>query len=338
MSTTDRAQIGLALGYLARAMASAMMMACGVALTPITATAQDVSAAADSSCPLSQPSAPRAVTGVIDSETLQLDDGSRVRLIGAMGPQAADTGERADLWPPQAEAQRLLATLAHGRTVTLAYAGRQRDRHGRHLAHVFVAGGETGPIWLQGAMLEAGQARAYGIPDNFACLDALLAAEARARRQRIGIWSNAAYGVRSARRTFELLRLAGTYQIVEGRLVKASRSKSGRLYLNFGNDWRSDFSIVVASPLSRSEPTWAASLLDLAGRRVRVRGWMGRRNGPMVEVEHKSQIEILGPVTGTGEANGVDGAEADERRAQPGAHAPSFPATAGPANADAIEH
>lgn len=317
MATTGPASSRLAPGDLVPALASALVMTCGLALTPCAVAAQETSAAADSSCPLSQPSAPRAVAGVIDSETLQLDDGSRVRLIGALGPQAADIGERSASWPPQVEAQRVLASLAHGRTVTLAYAGRKLDRHSRHLAHVFVAGGEAGPIWLQGAMLEAGQARAYGIPDNFACLDALLAAEQRARRQRIGIWSNAAYGVRSARRPFELMRLAGTYQIVDGRVTKASRSKSGLLYLNFGNDWRSDFSILIASPLSRSEPAWTASLLDLTGRRVRVRGWISRRNGPMIEVEHKSQIEILGRNANPHADDALSDPDAEAHRRQP---------------------
>ena len=336
MTTTDCARPGVAIvrspWTVGWALAWIFTLACGSALSSRSATAQGAGTASDTGCPLSQPSVPRAVAGVIDSETLQLDDGSRVRLIGALGPHAADTGERVDAWPPQTEAQRVLASLAHGRTVTLAYAGRQRDRHGRYLAHVFIAGGQAGPIWLQGAMLEAGQARAYGIPDNFACFDALLAAEDRARRQRIGIWTNAAYGVRSARRSYDLMRLAGTFQIVEGDVVKAARSKSGRLYLNFGGDWRSDFSIVVASPLSRSEPAWVASLLDLTGRRVRVRGWIIRRNGPMIEVEHKHQIKILDPGEDVGSS-----AKADSRDAPPDARSAPQPSNAAPSSGDAIE-
>ena len=148
-------------------------------------------------------------------------------------------------------------------------------------------------VWLQVAMLAAGYARAYGIPDNFGCTDALLAAEAPARQTGRGIWSNPAYRIRPAWRTRELMRLRGTYQLVEGRVKKAQRARGGRIYLNFGDDWRSDFSAMVDKRVSRAHPAWAASLLDLEGKRIRVRGWIIRRNGPMIDIEHPSQLNFL---------------------------------------------
>ena len=84
-------------------------------------------------------------------------------------------------------------------------------------------------------------------------------------------------------------------------MVSAARVR-GRLYLNFGDDWRTDFTVTVAPGDARlfdDDPVWAP-LLDAAGglagladRRVRVRGWLGRYNGPEITLTHPEQIEFL---------------------------------------------
>ena len=66
-----------------------------------------------------------------------------------------------------------------------------------------------------------------------------------------------------------------------------------RVYLNFGADYRSDFTAAVV-PGARS--LFAAEGIDplgLAGRTVRVRGWVDVLNGPMIEVTHPEQIEVV---------------------------------------------
>jgi endonuclease YncB( thermonuclease family) len=256
-------------------------------------------AVAPPACGLAFDADRRAVTSIVDGETLRLDDGREVRLIGALAPRApdatadaADSGEARSGWPPEAEARAALERLALGRSVRLGFAGPRHDRYGRLLAHVLILGEGGGAQWLQGVMLAAGRARAYGVPGSYACADALLAAEAHARQSRAGLWSNDAYRPRPAHRSRELLRLAGTFQLIEGRVLRATRVKE-RIYVNFGRDWREDFSLAVAPELARSNPAWAAGLLDLAGRRVRVRGWITRRNGPLIEIEDASQIEVL---------------------------------------------
>lgn len=292
----------------------------------------------DEECALSARSNSRAVVRVIDGATLALDDGSQVRLIGALSPSALDASlapaarnqgdkdaaasgvaaardqqwasdaatvttpnplsaapshAQTEAWKPAVAAHAALAQLVEGRSVTLATAGRQRDRYNRVLAHVFATAADGGVVWLQGAMLAAGHARAYGIAENFACIDALMAAEAPAREARRGLWANPVYAIQSATHTRALMRLRSTYQIVAGEVRKSQRTKSGWIYLNFGDDWRNDFSASIAPGLSRAHPAWAASLLDLKGRRLRVRGWIERRNGPSINIEHPSQIEIL---------------------------------------------
>jgi len=68
----------------------------------------------------------------------------------------------------------------------------------------------------------------------------------------------------------------------------------GRIYLNFGQDWRTDFTAAIAASDRDSFTGSDIKLPDLDGRVIRVRGWLERRNGPMIDVTHPEQIELEG--------------------------------------------
>jgi micrococcal nuclease len=87
-------------------------------------------------------------------------------------------------------------------------------------------------------------------------------------------------------------RLTHSYQLVEGTVASVGQG-GGRIYLNFAKDWRSDFTISVERKDAAVFTTAAIDLKDLTGKRVRVRGWVEWRNGPMIEATHPEQIEIL---------------------------------------------
>jgi hypothetical protein len=143
-------------------------------------------------------------------------------------------------------------------------------------------------------MLRHGLARAYGGPESAACLNERLSQERLAREESRGLWSEAVYRVRWAWRTAELLGLRSTYQIVEGRIVGASE-RGGRTYLNFGQDWREDFTAGLDAAAAKLVAQSGIDLKGLVGRQVRIRGWIERRGGPYVEVQHPYQIELLPP-------------------------------------------
>jgi endonuclease YncB( thermonuclease family) len=233
----------------------------------------------------------RTVTRIIDGETLLLDGGSEVRLIGALAPRAFDTAGEATDWPLADRAREALEQLATGRTVRLAFAGRRTDRYARLLAHVFTGSGSDS-IWLQGELLKKGLARAYAIQGNTACLAELVAHETVAREQASGLWGEAIYSVRSADDVTSLLRLAGTYQIVEGKVSNAADVR-GTLYINFGEDRRQDFTVVVRPQTRRTMVAAGMKPEDLNSRRIRVRGWIERRGGPMIDLPHPDALELL---------------------------------------------
>lgn len=126
--------------------------------------------------------------------------------------------------------------------------------------------------------------------------------EDEARGKRLGLWSSSVYRIEDARDLKRLDRLIHSYQLVEGIVLNVGKG-SGRVYLNIASDWRSDFTISIER---KDVATFASAGLDpqtLAGKRVRVRGWLAWRNGPMIEATHREQIELLpGAGGGQGEA------------------------------------
>ena len=121
----------------------------------------------------------------------------------------------------------------------LAFGGRHKDRYGRYLAQVFLEDGGVDE-WVQGALLAGGHARVYGLPESFACSRELLAHEAEARRNHLGLWSNDVYRTKPANSPAALMTLRGKYQRVIGSVASIGHTKSAT-YLNFGTDYRSDF-------------------------------------------------------------------------------------------------
>jgi len=231
------------------------------------------------------------VTEVTDGDTVHLDNGLIVRLVGTQAPKLALGRPGFEDWPMGEQARRRLIDMALDKPVLLRYGGAQTDRYGRILAQMFVLDGGN-ELWVQEAMVASGFARVYSYADNRACLASLLAAEGRARVGRLGIWRDPYYSVLEAARPDALARRQGQYALVEGRVLLADKAR-GRVYLNFGRNWTEDFTAVIGE---RALPLFAESGPDplaLGGALIRVRGWIDDRDGPRIDVTHPEQIEVL---------------------------------------------
>ncbi len=245
--------------------------------------------------PLSVASAEQAgtqgvVREVVDGDTLVLENGDAVRLVGIQSPKLPLGRANFQAQPLAEEAKAVLGKLVLGKEVVLRFSGRREDRHGRHLAHLFIGDGKRGDgQWIQGAMLERGLARVYSFADNRTHIPKMLALERNARKQKRGIWAHPFYRVLDPEATLARLN---RFELVEGRVQKASVVK-GRGYLNFGKDWRDDFTIFVSRKVRRLFEREGIDITAYTGKRVRVRGWVTRFNGPMIEATHPEQIEVL---------------------------------------------
>lgn len=225
------------------------------------------------------------VVEIVDGDTLFLDDGVQVRLVGIQAPKLPLGRRDFKAWPLAEKAKKALADLTLGRQVTLSYGGRRMDRYGRALAHLHRDDG----LWIQERLLRLGMARVYSFRDNRAKVAEMLAAERAARDSQIGIWGHRWY------RIWQQEELHGGLEgffLIEGTVVNSALVR-GRVYLNFGQDWRRDFTITVAPRDRKLFDRAGFDYAGLAGRRVRARGWLKHFNGPSIEASHPEQIEVL---------------------------------------------
>jgi hypothetical protein len=84
----------------------------------------------------------------------------------------------------------------------------------------------------------------------------------------------------------------GRFVLVEGKVLSV-RESGATVYMNFGRRWTRDFSVTV---LRRQQKAFAAAgveLKKLEGHRVRVRGWIERRGGPIIAAAAPEQIEVV---------------------------------------------
>ena len=226
---------------------------------------------------------------VIDGRTFALDDGREIRLAAIEvaplpGPQDAGAA------PGGTEARDALATLVAGGEVVLKRAEIPSDRYGRVVAFVFVSRDGVERL-VEAELVAAGQARVAARVGSRDCAAELLRRENAARAAKLGLWANSYYGLLNAANPADVLAERGRFGLVEGKVVSV-RESGATIYVNFGRRWTEDFTVTI---LKRNARSFTAAGLEpgrLAGRHVRVRGWIEERGGPWIEAARPEQIEL----------------------------------------------
>ncbi len=227
------------------------------------------------------------VTEVVDGAVVRIEGVNvDVRLVSIQAPKLPKGRVGFTPWPLANEAREALADLVLGHNVALHAGTTPRDRNGRILAHVVRSDG----LWVQSELLRLGWARVYTFADNRRFAPDLYASEQSARAAERGIWAESYYAIRSAN-PGALAKDIGTFQVVEGRIVSAARVR-GRVYLNFGEDYRSDFTATIPPDAASVFRGAGFDPLELEGKVVRVRGYLRDYNGPVIDLTHPEQIDI----------------------------------------------
>jgi len=229
------------------------------------------------------------VTEIRGGDTLVLEDGRAVRPSSILLPRRGTEGGMERQMREQAE--RALADLVQGQVVYLHLDAGMRDRYGRLLAQIFViSAGER--VWVQEQLLTAGYVRAISSRENRDCIAELLAAERKARESKTGNWRSGFFSVKPAHSEELLAGLSQSFEIVEGQVQSVAEVK-GRTFLNFGANWRRDFTIIIPADVTKQFPPDTLPLARLKGRSMQVRGWIESFNGPSISITHPEQIELL---------------------------------------------
>ena len=219
-----------------------------------------------------------------------LDDGREIRLAAIEVPPLP-LPQESDPAPGGTAARDALDVLLMGALVTLKQAEPQKtDRYGRIVAYAFT-GHSGGERLVQADLVAAGYARVAARVGNFACATELLRRELGARAAKLGLWASSYYDLLRADNPTDVLAEQGHFVLVEGKVLSV-RESGATIYVNFGRRWTEDFTVTI---LKRNERNFTAAGLEpktLAGRQIRVRGWIEERGGPWIEATRPEQIEF----------------------------------------------
>lgn len=135
----------------------------------------------------------------------------------------------------------------------------------------------TSPATLQ--LLEDGRIQLQ--PLTSAPAAAELTAEQKAQAASRGLWQQDCCKVLEAGSAGKGIN---SWRVISGTVTSVT-ARRNVTYVNFGDDWRTDFTVVVPARLARNlQPaTWQ-------GHKVEVRGYLTWRYGPSITLSHAAQI------------------------------------------------
>ena len=214
---------------------------------------------------------------VYDGDTLTLNDGRKVRLIGINTPEMGRKGKPHQ--PYSIEAKNALKSLfTSDKSIRLLHGIDNQDRYGRMLAHGFLVDGQN----IQSKLLSEGLASAIMISPNTRFATCYLAQERNARCAGKGIWKK--------QRILEAKKLKPKhkgFQIVRGK-VKSINSNSKGIWINLEDK------LTIGIRPDNEHLFDFDQMKQLLDQPIIVRGWINssKKSTPYyLRVRHPSSIQ-----------------------------------------------
>ncbi|MDD2048036.1 thermonuclease family protein [Pseudomonas putida] len=207
-------------------------------------------------CPLPVDPQLVSVRQVVDGDTLRLNDGRSVRLIGINAPEIGRKGRTSE---PFAEAarQRLQALVkASGAEVGLVPGVESKDKYGRTLAHIYGRSGDN----FEAQLLSEGLGYRVAVAPNVSLSECQQQAERAARQRKAGVWRQSPV-IPAAQ-----VRQSG-FALIGGKVTGIERNRGG-IWIEI------DDALVLQVPV-RLQRNFPPAFLDgLKSRSVETRGWV----------------------------------------------------------------
>ncbi|MGI9213336.1 MAG: thermonuclease family protein [Methylococcaceae bacterium] len=217
------------------------------------------------------------VKRVYDGDTVQLDNGDKVRLLGINTPEIGSPRKSAE--PGGDEARTWLQQRLNGQIIRLEPDVEQRDHYGRLLAYVYTDQGEH----INLSLVQQGLAHVDIYPPNVRYAAALMEAERQAEKARLGLWKRPEYAVRELNQTGE--SFAHGWQRLLGRVERIEDTRAYRTLILAGG---------FQARIARANQGAFPNLNTYLGQRVELRGWIYRyRDKPALLLKHPSAIRTL---------------------------------------------
>ena len=221
------------------------------------------------------------VSYIHDGDTLWLNDGTKIRIIGLNTPELQRGDKPGE---PLAEQARDALRKRAGSKVGLEYDEERKDHYGRVLAHVYSESQEN----LAAQLIAEGFAHAVTFPPNVKHRRCYQAAEKIAHAAGAGVWAHRYFDPVAAK---EVNR--GGFMRVKG-CVKSTRNRDKTTYLKLAPGFRlkmrrADFGSVL-KPIVRSSPP------DFSGACMVARGWVYNDRSSSLKtmtIRHPDAIEAI---------------------------------------------
>jgi micrococcal nuclease len=216
------------------------------------------------------------VIRVVDGDTVELDNGQRVRLLGI------DTPEKGE--PMANEASDMLRQLIGSGPVKLISC-QEKDPYDRLLSIVWV-----GNVNVNMALIREGMAFPLLIgPCGVPVADEVLEGASDAARASKGLYSGEVIKIVSH---LDADTLIGSRAMVRGNILSIHKGRKA-WHLNFGDDYRTDFTVVLFEQGRSRFREFGIDPSDLVGAEVLVIGKVKRYNGPEIILRGPDQILVL---------------------------------------------
>lgn len=223
---------------------------------------------------------PDRLRDVTPEGDIVLESAGSAKLVGLRLPDDAS-------W--LAEALAMLRPMV-GQPV-LVEARSERDRWTRIPAVIRPDEDSPGPD-LGRRLVEAGLAIVSPAAPFAFCQADLLLLEQEARKRSLGVWGDDRYKPIDAGETERLRASVGRFVLVEGR-IRSIGERSQRVYLNFGEQWAEDFTIVIPRKTWKLMGERGLDAAALKGQRIRARGILEPWQGTSLTLLMPEMIERL---------------------------------------------
>ena len=234
------------------------------------------------SCPGLEHGESARVRHVHDGDTVMLEDGRKIRLIGIDTPELARDGQPSQPYAEVARDHARQLIQQYGNVVQLHYEPERMDHYRRILAHILLSDGSS----LQARLIDAGLAVAYTTPPNDRYSHCYQHIETRAQQKRAGFWEHTKYQVIASE---QITPSINGFRLVNGRVTHIGTSKKA-IWLNFGRTFAAR---IAKKDLAHFD---GRVIDDYLGQVLTVRGWIRHRNGKTImSVRHPSLIHFIPP-------------------------------------------
>ncbi len=215
------------------------------------------------------------IARVYDGDTIVLENGKHVRLLGLNTPEIG--GYQNDEEPGGVAAKKWLQAELRDDRVLLEFDQIRQDKYKRLLAHVFLPNGKH----INLAILENGLATVSIIPPNGRYADQLVQAQQYAEKQKLGIWSMPEYQVRPIS---QISNHSKGWQRFTGTPVSI---KKGKKYT------RLIFSDKIDMRITNTHLNLFPALTTYLGKTLEIRGWVARnKDHYTLLIQHPSNLII----------------------------------------------